>query len=186
MPAFSQTSLDRINTCHPALQKLMHHIIRSIDISILEGYRSQERQLELYDLRKTKVLRSKHNHKILHNDVSTPWSLAIDIAPYPIDFGKTPKEVLATYLDTQMTAQRTAKLATEINKAMQALARFYYLGAFVKQEADRLNIPLRWGGDWDNDHDLFDQTFYDLVHFELVGLEDRPHYTGTYGYEADA
>lgn len=30
-----------------------------------------------------------------------------------------------------------------------------------------LNVPLRWGGDWDGDGDTTDQNFHDLVHFEL-------------------
>lgn len=29
------------------------------------------------------------------------------------------------------------------------------------------DVPLRWGGDWDGDGDRTDQTFHDLVHFEL-------------------
>ena len=27
-------------------------------------------------------------------------------------------------------------------------------------------IKIRWGGDWDRDNDLADQSFNDLVHFE--------------------
>jgi hypothetical protein len=29
-------------------------------------------------------------------------------------------------------------------------------------------INLRWGGDWDRDSDLKDQTFNDLGHIEVV------------------
>ena len=32
-----------------------------------------------------------------------------------------------------------------------------------------LFIPLRWGGDWDMDHNFKDQKFDDLCHFELYG-----------------
>lgn len=32
----------------------------------------------------------------------------------------------------------------------------------------RVTYKLRWGGDWDSDHNLSDQTFNDLVHFELI------------------
>ena len=45
--------------------------------------------------------------------------------------------------------------------------RFSYFAGFVKGVAYRLNIPLRWGGDWDGDNDLSDNNFDDLVHFEL-------------------
>ena len=50
--------------------------------------------------------------------------------------------------------------------------RFYYFGGFVKGIAYKLGIPLRWGGDWDNDTQVFDERFKDLVHFELVLKED--------------
>ena len=45
--------------------------------------------------------------------------------------------------------------------------RFIYFGGFVKGCAFRMDIPLRWGGDWDNDNQLSDNRFDDLVHFEL-------------------
>lgn len=45
--------------------------------------------------------------------------------------------------------------------------RFYYFGGFVKGIAEKMNIPLRWGGDWDNDTNVKDQTFMDYPHFEL-------------------
>ena len=45
--------------------------------------------------------------------------------------------------------------------------RFIYFGGFVKGCAFRMGIPLRWGGDWDNDTQLSDNNFDDLVHFEL-------------------
>ena len=45
--------------------------------------------------------------------------------------------------------------------------RFSYFAGFVKGVAWRLNIPIRWGGDWDGDTELSDNNFDDLVHFEL-------------------
>lgn len=45
--------------------------------------------------------------------------------------------------------------------------RFYYFAGMVMALAKEMEIPLRWGGDWDSDDDLSDQTFDDLVHFEL-------------------
>jgi peptidoglycan L-alanyl-D-glutamate endopeptidase CwlK len=46
--------------------------------------------------------------------------------------------------------------------------RFYHFAGYVKGLADLLDIPIRWGGDWDGDEDLDDQNFNDLVHFELT------------------
>jgi len=45
--------------------------------------------------------------------------------------------------------------------------RFYHFGGFVKAIALNYNIDIIWGGDFDNDFDFNDQTFNDLVHFEL-------------------
>jgi len=45
---------------------------------------------------------------------------------------------------------------------------FYAFAGVVLGVAFMLGIPLRWGGDWNSNNDLNDQTFNDLVHFELV------------------
>lgn len=45
--------------------------------------------------------------------------------------------------------------------------RFYHFAGYVMGIAESMDVKLRWGGDWDGDLDLNDQTFMDLVHFEL-------------------
>lgn len=45
----------------------------------------------------------------------------------------------------------------------------YHFAGFVMATAQMLGIKIRWGGDWDGDLDVNDQTFLDLVHFERVG-----------------
>ena len=45
--------------------------------------------------------------------------------------------------------------------------RFYYFAGFVKGVAFKMGIPIRWGGDWDDDTDVKETKFKDLVHFEL-------------------
>ena len=45
--------------------------------------------------------------------------------------------------------------------------RIRYFAGYVKGVADTLGIPIRWGGDWDQDTELNDNNFNDLVHFEL-------------------
>jgi len=44
----------------------------------------------------------------------------------------------------------------------------YEFGGFVKGIAAVKNINVRWGGDWDQDFNVNDQKFNDLLHFELV------------------
>lgn len=180
MPSFGKVSESRLAGVHPALRKLAYLIVRDYDISVLEGWRSPEKQLEYYESGKSKVMLGKHNHCITEKGVRKPWSLAIDIAPYPIDFGRTPKEILKAHVDTKMTAQTIALLEREFIKAVRATSKFYYMAGLAQKQADILGIKIRWGGDWDSDKDFFDQTFYDLVHIELVGYEDRPYDDGSY------
>lgn len=46
-------------------------------------------------------------------------------------------------------------------------SRFYHFGGLVLGISIGMGIPIRWGGDWDMDTDLNDQSFFDLPHFEL-------------------
>ena len=45
--------------------------------------------------------------------------------------------------------------------------RMYYFAGFVKGIAHVMDIPIRWGGDWDDDTEVKDTGFKDLPHFEL-------------------
>lgn len=47
--------------------------------------------------------------------------------------------------------------------------RFNLLAGIMFGIAMQNDIKIRWGGDWDGDWDFTDQTFNDLVHFELIG-----------------
>ena len=45
--------------------------------------------------------------------------------------------------------------------------RMYYFAGFVKGVAFKLGIPVRWGGDWNDNTEVKDTNFKDLPHFEL-------------------
>tara|TARA_Y100001963_G_scaffold159029_1_gene260975 strand:- start:544 stop:921 length:378 start_codon:yes stop_codon:yes gene_type:complete len=45
--------------------------------------------------------------------------------------------------------------------------RFHYFGGFVLGIARQMGIEIIWGGDWNNDTKTKDNSFDDLVHFEL-------------------
>lgn len=79
MPKFGRTSLKRLNTCHKDLQDILHEAIKFVDFSVLEGYRDKETQNEYYRQGKSKLKfpQGKHNQNP---------SLAVDIAPYPINW----------------------------------------------------------------------------------------------------
>ncbi len=46
--------------------------------------------------------------------------------------------------------------------------RFTLFAGFVLGTAAAQGVPLRWGGDWDSDAQVKDNSFDDLVHFELM------------------
>lgn len=49
------------------------------------------------------------------------------------------------------------------------IERFYHFAGWVKGIAQgKYDIKIRWGGDWDSDTEVHDQTFFDLPHYEVI------------------
>lgn len=46
--------------------------------------------------------------------------------------------------------------------------RFYFVCGFIIGLAQAMGVTLRYGGDWDRDFEITDQTFNDLGHLELM------------------
>lgn len=82
MPIFSKLSEQRLLTCAQPIQDLLREVIKHIDCTVLYGHRGQEEQDDAYrsGASTLKWPLSKHNH--------LP-SLAVDVAPYPIDWNDT-------------------------------------------------------------------------------------------------
>jgi len=129
MASLSNASQEKLDTCDERLVMVCETVIQVYDFTVLEGYRSGERQDELFRQGKSKLQagESKHNRDP---------SLAVDLAPYPI-----------LWSDSR---------------------RFYFLAGLMQMAGKNLGVTLRFGGDWDGDGDLKDQSFFDLVHFEVV------------------
>ena len=79
MPEFSPLSKRRLAECHPDLQKLMNEVIKHYDIVVLCGFRGKDEQDKVFREGKSKLSFPKSKHNV------TP-SLAVDIAPYPLDW----------------------------------------------------------------------------------------------------
>jgi peptidoglycan L-alanyl-D-glutamate endopeptidase CwlK len=47
------------------------------------------------------------------------------------------------------------------------IRRFYFFGGFVLGIASQMGIAIRWGGDWNRNTLVNDQTLNDLPHFEI-------------------
>lgn len=125
MATFGKASLEKLATCHPDIQKVMHEAIKHFDFSVLYGTRSVAEQQELFKKGRKLVndkwvkvgatvtnldgvnKKSKHNH--------SP-SLAVDIAPYPINWND--------------------------------IDGFKKLAVVVKKAAKTVGVDLQWGGNW--------------------------------------
>ena len=79
MPRFGNRSINRLKTCDSKLQELFYQVVNHFDCCILEGHRGEERQSKAYNDGKSKVQYpdGKHNQYP---------SVAVDVAPYPIDW----------------------------------------------------------------------------------------------------
>ena len=128
MAKFGNRSKERLKTCHPDLIRLFEKVVEGFDNSILCGHRNEFDQNKAFDEKRSKLKFPKGKH-------NTIPSLAIDVAPYPIDWND--------------------------------IKRFYFFGGYVKGVAKSMGIKIRWGGDWDSDTLVRDQSFNDLPHFEL-------------------
>lgn len=75
MPEFSQTSKNKLSTCHPDLQRLFDVVIKIMDCTIIEGHRGQEKQDQYFREGKSKLPWPQGKHNGLP-------SRAVDAAPY--------------------------------------------------------------------------------------------------------
>jgi peptidoglycan L-alanyl-D-glutamate endopeptidase CwlK len=121
MPKFSARSTLQLSGCHQVLKRLLLLTIESSDFTVLCGHRGEEDQNKAYNLGNSKLKwpMSKHN-----------WypSMAVDIAPYPIDW---------------KDEARFIALAGEVKRAWSAMT-----------DAAKMNYDLSWGGDWISFRDL--------------------------------
>lgn len=82
MPTFSNTSIEKLKTAHPELQRLFNEVIKYFDCIILEGHRGKEAQEKAFREGKSQL----HYPNGKHNSIP---SLAVDCAPFPLDWQDT-------------------------------------------------------------------------------------------------
>jgi len=75
MYKFGKRSRERLKGGDAKLVNVLNELIKMMDVTVIEGLRSAERQKELLAKGATKVKYSKHME-----------GKAVDIAPYPIDW----------------------------------------------------------------------------------------------------
>ena len=75
MPHFGKRSKQRLKGVDTKLVNVLNELVKIMDVTIIEGLRSQERQDELVAKGASKTKYSKHIQ-----------GKAVDLAPYPIDW----------------------------------------------------------------------------------------------------
>lgn len=80
MYKLSEKSLTALAGCEEDIKIIVNEAIAFVDLTVLEGLRSKERQAELVRCGASKTLNSRH----LAN--ASGKSEAVDLAPYPIDW----------------------------------------------------------------------------------------------------
>lgn len=153
MNQYSKTSRDKLLLAHPDIQKIFDEAIKLCDCTVIYTTRSKDEQFELYKkgrsfvngkwivTDKGRVVTNIDGVNITGKHNKVP-SEAIDVIPYPIDWNDTDR------------IRYFAGIVMGISLRMK--------------EEGLISHDLIWGGDWDRDTDLKDQTLNDLVHFELV------------------
>ena len=79
MPRFGRRSKNALHSCDERLIKVFDEVIKTVDCSVLEGHRGQSKQDKYYEEGKSKVKYPSGRHNKLP-------SMAVDVAPYPIDW----------------------------------------------------------------------------------------------------
>ena len=75
MPKFGKRSISRLNGVDSKLVNILNESIKLMDLTVLEGVRSKERQRVLVAKGASKTMKSKHLK-----------GSAVDVTPYPVDF----------------------------------------------------------------------------------------------------
>ena len=75
MPLFGKRSKSRLNGVNSKLVNILNESIKLMDLTVLEGVRSKERQRVLVAKGASKTMKSKHLK-----------GMAVDVTPYPVDF----------------------------------------------------------------------------------------------------
>ena len=108
----------RLNGVHPDLITVINLAGKEVDLFVLEGVRSKERQKKLVARGASKTMNSKH---LLQPD---GFAHAVDVAPYVDTDSDGDLEISWHWPD------------------------YYVIEKVIKEVAKECGIDLQWGGDW--------------------------------------
>ena len=79
MPRFGTRSKSRLHTCDGRLIELFNKVVKEFDCTVIEGHRGKDAQNKAYNKGNSKL-------KFPHGKHNKSPSVAVDVAPYPIDW----------------------------------------------------------------------------------------------------
>jgi len=137
VPTFGQSSLTRLNGCHPKLVQLFQVVIVGYNCVVLVGARSIADEQMAIDSGRSHLTNPMDSKHVV--GPARPQALAVDVAPL--------NDVLqVNWTDT---------------------VRFYHFAGYVKKTAESLNIAIRWGGAWkgtlNHEGDFMDLDHFELI-----------------------
>ncbi len=141
MNNYGKSSTKVYNELHKDLQLVFKTVLKVMDHSLRVGFRNKAKQTEAFNSGNSKVEWPNSNH----NEYP---SMAADVVPYPApkNWGEDDRDEYEKF----------------------RYFAFYVLGvADVLYALGAIDHQLEWGGDWDNDKDVTDNNFNDLLHFQL-------------------
>lgn len=150
MPIFGSDSNRKLEGVHPDLVLICREAIKHYDFKVLCGVRDLFAQNDVFNRGMSKVKFPDSKHNIITNEEARqfgltprPLALAVDLAPWPIDW------------------------------AQDKVSRFFYLAGVIQTVASVLTMHIRWGHDFNQNQNFYDQNFIDAPHFELVRGRDH-------------
>lgn len=146
---YSKKSLNNLNSCHIDIQIIFKEVIKYFDNTILYGHRTPDEQYKLYQQGRTiegDIVTYKDGVTNLSKHNYYP-SLAVDAIPY---FKNKPN------------------IRWNDNETLYYFSGFVFGIASLLYDEGKIKHKLRTGVDWDNDNNVNDESFIDLVHFELI------------------
>lgn len=137
MPKFGSQSRAILATVNPVVRELFEEVVKGFDCKPTCGLRSEREQKDLYAIGRT-------------THIGQPTVTKLD--------GVVKKS-------RHQSGDAIDICPYPIN--WKDINRFYFFAGYVKRVAEEMDIDVIWGGDWDGDTQVSDQSFNDLPHWEL-------------------
>lgn len=138
MYKLSSSSEKRLSTCNAKTIAAVHWLLQFVDVGVACGHRNEVDQTSAFLSGASKVQWPNGKHN------SFPAN-AVDLYAYVSGIG-----AIMDHNHSRRSTEYYARIAG-------------LLEAYCKEKG----YYFRWGGNWDSDDSLDDQSFNDLMHFEI-------------------